>query len=208
MLNWAASCGYVRGNPLEWIKQLPEHTDKREVSRALTRKELERLIARTPDKMRQLYYLFSGRCGLRWTEIKLLEWEDLDLTKGLIHLRPEATKSRRADVVEIAADLLQRLRVKGKGKGRIFRSSPILRTFKEYLKRAKIAYEVGGEQADRKCLRKTFGTHLALSGVDPWDTAGRMRHSDPKLTMQIYTDLGLLRKARIARNGRRRSRVV
>ena len=186
---------------------MPEHTDKREVSRALTFREFDRLIACTPDKMRQLYYLFPGRCGLRWTEIRLLEWEDLDLIKGLIHLRPEATKSRRADIVEIAPDLLARLRVMGKGKGRIFSSSPILRTFKEDLKRAKIRYEVDGKQADRKCLRKTFCTHLALSGVDVWDAADRMRHSDPKLTMQIYTDLGLLTKARIVRNGRRRSRV-
>ncbi len=49
-----------------------------------------------------------------------------------------------------------------------------------------------GEQADRKCLRKSFCTHLALRGVDLWAAVKMMRHTDPKLTIQIYTELGLL----------------
>lgn len=42
----------------------------------------------------------------------------------------------------------------------------------------------------------TFGefdeTHLALRGVDLWEAVKMMRHRDPKLTLQIYMDLGLL----------------
>lgn len=134
----------------------------------------------------------AGRCGLRWKEIRQLEWEDLDLTQGRIHLRLEATQSRRGDVLDIAPDLLGRLRLMGKGKGPIFGSSPILRTFKADLKRAGIAYEVNGKQADRKCLRKTFRTHLARSGADLWQAVKLMRHQDPKLTLQLYTELEML----------------
>ena len=47
-------------------------------------------------------------------------------------------------------------------------------------------------QADRKCLRKTFGTHLAMAGVDFRVAVRLMRHKDPKLTQNIYTDPILL----------------
>ncbi len=45
---------------------------------------------------------------------------------------------------------------------------------------------------DRKCLRKTFGTHLAMKGVDLRKTQRLMRHSSPVLTSNIYTDPELL----------------
>lgn len=53
-------------------------------------------------------------------------------------------------------------------------------------------YEVDGKRIDRKCLRKTFGTHLAMKGVDLRKTQRLMRHSSPTLTSNIYTDPELL----------------
>ncbi len=212
MLNWAWRTWLVMENSLAHLRQLPEHVDRRETSRALTVDEFDRLIENTPDKMRQLYYLFSGRCGLRWSEIRCLEWEDLDLAKGLIHLRPEATKSRRPDVIDVPADLLDRLRRMGEGRSRIFGTTPVLRTFKMDLMRASIPYEVGGQQADRKCLRKTYCTHLALTGADLWAAVKLMRHRDPKLTVRVYTDLGVLDTradvARLSGNSRSASESV
>ena len=49
-----------------------------------------------------------------------------------------------------------------------------------------------GKQADRKCLRKTFCTHLAMRGVDFWRAVKLMRHRDPKLTWQVYTELRMV----------------
>ncbi len=49
-----------------------------------------------------------------------------------------------------------------------------------------------GRSLDVHCLRHTFATWLAQSNV-PLQTAQRlMRHSDPKLTANVYTHLGLL----------------
>ena len=49
-----------------------------------------------------------------------------------------------------------------------------------------------GRTLDIHCLRHTFATWLAQSNV-PLQTAQRlMRHSDPKLTSNVYTHLGLL----------------
>jgi site-specific recombinase XerD len=60
------------------------------------------------------------------------------------------------------------------------------------VERAGIPYETDRGQVDRKILRKTFGTHLAMAGVDLRVAVKLMRHSDPGLTMNVYTDPMLL----------------
>ena len=42
---------------------------------------------------------------------------------------------------------------------------------------------------DLHSLRKSFGSFLALTEVPLTVTQGLVRHSDPKLTSNIYTDL-------------------
>ena len=159
----------------------------------MTADEVGRLLQDTPDEDRRLFYRFGVQCGPRWQEIRRLYWEDLDLKKGQIRVRAEATKSRRADVLDMPPDLMIELRKRGKGKGEVFKGTPILRTWKADLERASIAYIVNGKQADRKCLRKTFCANLALGGVDLWTAVKMVRHRDPKLTVRVYTELGLVR---------------
>ena len=105
---------------------------------------------------------------------------------------PGSTKAKRADVLPIAPDLLAELRGREKSMGPIFESSPTQRTFKRDLARAGIVYENERGQVDRKSLRKTFGTHLARAGVSFQTAVKLMRHSDPRLTMNVYTDPVLL----------------
>lgn len=45
-----------------------------------------------------------------------------------------------------------------------------------------------GRRLDFHALRNTFGTLLAVNHVDIIEASHLMRHSDPKLTMKIYTD--------------------
>lgn len=45
---------------------------------------------------------------------------------------------------------------------------------------------------DFHALRVTFGTLLAVNHVHLTDAVHLMRHSDPKLTMKIYTDASQL----------------
>ena len=51
-----------------------------------------------------------------------------------------------------------------------------------------------GHRADFHDLRKTYGTLMQLTGVNPRTAQELMRHSDIKLTTQIYTDANLLPK--------------
>jgi integrase len=61
------------------------------------------------------------------------------------------------------------------------------------LKAAKIAYkDEAGAYADFHSLRKCTATLLALGGVHPKITQQFLRHSSIELTMDAYTDAGLM----------------
>lgn len=49
-----------------------------------------------------------------------------------------------------------------------------------------------GRTIDIHALRHTFGTHLCRAGVPLRTTQAAMRHSDPSLTANVYTDPKLL----------------
>ena len=49
-----------------------------------------------------------------------------------------------------------------------------------------------GRTIDVHALRTTFGTHLSKGGVPLRTAQAAMRHSDPKLTANVYTDPKLL----------------
>lgn len=49
-----------------------------------------------------------------------------------------------------------------------------------------------GRRVDLHALRVTFGTNLVLSGAHPRVAQELMRHSDIRLTMEIYTDASKL----------------
>jgi integrase len=49
-----------------------------------------------------------------------------------------------------------------------------------------------GRTIDIRALRHTFGTHLSKAGVPLRTAQAAMRHSDPSLTANVYTDPKLL----------------
>ena len=193
LVNWAYKRGYLREHPLRVIDGVPEERDRREVSRALTSDEVRRLLKAVPEK-RRLYYAVAVYLGLRWSEVYRLRWDDVDLQAGKVYLRAEATKAGRADTLDIPPRLVRMLRYSrnANGHGAIFLSKPIQRTWKRDLELAGIRYEVNGQQADRKCLRKTCCTQMILAGGSLWQVVRHMRHRDPKVTLRAYAELGVL----------------
>jgi integrase len=55
---------------------------------------------------------------------------------------------------------------------------------------AKIAAETAEGEVDFHALRVTYGTNLARAGISPAIAQQLMRHSDIKLTLEIYTKFG------------------
>jgi len=70
--------------------------------------------------------------------------------------------------------------------------APTLRAFDKDIEAAGIAKkDEWGRTVDLHCLRHTFGTLLAQSGVAPRTAQELMRHSDIRLTTNIYQHLAL-----------------
>ena len=73
----------------------------------------------------------------------------------------------------------------------VFAAIPLMPTLRKDLEAAKIEYVTEDGVADFHSLRVTYATMLAHAGVSLVQAQVLMRHSDPKLTANIYTRLQL-----------------
>jgi integrase len=72
---------------------------------------------------------------------------------------------------------------------RVFAFVPEVRTLKRDLKKAGIEFTDGaGRRVDFHAVRHTHGTLLSKAGVAPRLAMESMRHTDIRLTMNVYTD--------------------
>jgi integrase len=144
-------------------------------------------------------YAFLAGTGLRINEVRQLQVSDLDLDGQIpgIALRAKTTKNRDGGFIPLRADLVAMLRPLVQGKKSVEKvfnvPADLIRRFHADCKRAGIPrYDDRGHQVDLHSLRLSFGTFLAFSGVPLTVTQRLMRHSDPKLASNIYTDIQLL----------------
>jgi len=144
---------------------------------------------------RRLCYLLTVWAGLRRSEVAQLVWNDIDLKSDpwMIRLRPEATKSHRADKVvihpELAAALIRHCEGVTSADLPIVSTVPNMKAFRADLKLAGI--DPGNRESgfiDFHALRKTLGTIMAASGLSPRMRQTHMRHTDPRLTENTYMD--------------------
>ena len=189
----------------------------REALTIRTGKNKGRLLAKVGDDVRwrlervgqerALAYKFMMLTGLRRGEMASLTVGALCLDETAPHVRIEGkhAKSGRAATPPLRGDLADDLRKhierseKAVG-GHVPPDAPLfdidwrnlLRTFNLDLAAAGIAKrDAQGRTLDVHCLRHTFATLLARSGVSPGVAQKLMRHSDIRLTMNTYTHLDL-----------------
>lgn len=136
--------------------------------------------------------------GLRRAELAALEWGDvhMDTQTPFLAVRASTTKNGKDAIIPLHPELQETLKrvkpINASPGDRVF-YVPTIEEYREDLKLAGIAYEDERRgRADFHALRKTFGTLMQLSGVNPRTAQELMRHSDIKLTTQIYTDANLL----------------
>jgi len=206
---WAVRVGLLAEDPLVGLGTLgnPEK-DRRLERRALTRDELAKLIATTTgsdsrDGMsgdeRALLYLVACSTGLRRKELMTLRIADLDLANiedAAIVVRASNAKNGRAARLPLNSAIaagLARMTDGAAVTARVFhipkhwRAADMLRAD---LTAAEIdATDAQGRRVDFHALRTTFGTNLARNGVSLPMAQKLMRHSDPRLTANVYTVL-------------------
>ena len=195
-LGWCIRQRRLLANPLANVTRT-DQTIKMRKRRALTVEEIQRLL--TAAGPRRLLYLVAVTSGIRRGELEALRWDDvhLDGIRPFIALRAETTKARRADSVplrhDVAAELRRAKPADAAPETPVFGRIPRMRDLKPDLEQAGIPYkDADGRQADFHSLRMTFGTMLAKSGVAPRTAMELMRHTDLRLTMNVYTDPSIL----------------
>jgi len=191
VLDWLKKTRRIEINPIELVGRVDGCGKQSFKRRAYTDNEAQRLLA--VNENRRPIYLLALHTGLRLGELRALRWDDIATDRPLIRLRAETTKARRADVLPItvtAQAILGTWRQTCPSVGLVFpKGVPSHHTFRADLEAACIdRKDQRGHKVDFHALRTTFITNLARVGVPQRQAMALARHTDPRLTANIYTD--------------------
>lgn len=196
-LNWLVLTEQLPANPLERLKKVSTKGKETRLRRALTVDEVCRLLA-VAGPLRPVFAL-AVHTGIRRSELEALKWGDLSLDEGaaVVRLRASTTKNRKFSVIPLAPALaayLRTIRPADVSPGdRVYPRIPCMGRLMKYWEQAGVPYvDELGRVADFHSFRMTFNTELQKSGVPPRIAQELLRHSDIKLTMQVYTDASQL----------------
>jgi integrase len=155
---------------VDWPKVPPQDFD------FLTFEEAERLVEAADAGQWRTMILVALRTGLRCGELRALQWSDVDLVAGTIHVRRNATiggklkapKSNRTRDVPLSADALGALKAHRHLRGAWVFSTETGRMLLEHeckhpCKRA--AKRAGLRTVYWHVFRHTFASHLAMRGA-------------------------------------------
>jgi integrase/recombinase XerD len=192
---WLMRQGALEANPCQQVQKSAVSRDK--LRRALSVAECRRLIQTAPEE-RRVCYLTLLYTGLRRAEAAALRWGyvHLDVANPHVELPGSLTKSGQPETVALVpelADALAEYRGKAKAKDAVFAGIPSMDQFREDLAAAEIPeVDERGRRVVLHSLRHSLATMLAAAKVPPAVAMQVMRHRDIRLTLQAYTDEGLL----------------
>lgn len=170
-------------------------------------------------KDRAIAYRLALGTGFRANEIRQLLVADVDTLGCSIRVRAGSAKNRRETTQPIAQELADALSAyfataQAKGNGKAFKlPQRTADAMRGDLRRARVWWcrnastsaerrsrwrsgllswsDSAGRVADFHSLRVSYITHLVAGGVNIKAAQELARHSDPKLTLGVYTRLGL-----------------
>jgi integrase len=195
MLNLAVRWGYLRENPLKWVK--PLKTDDKKPVRFLTLDECRSLLDNCTTEYYPILFTFLNT-GMRKAELEYLTWADVDLARRKIKIRAKEgwnpkTGEREIPIGEEVAGMLAGLKEKSKKKSAGDYVFPIIGKGRSHnwlrTELISIARNAGIRDLTKvHTLRHTFASHLVMNGVDLPTVSKLMGHSDIETTM-IYAHL-------------------
>jgi len=181
-LNLAVRQGILRNNPADAVETLGHEKAER---RAFTLDELRTVLAKSDDAWRGMV-LIGYTCGFRIQDAASLRWNQIDLERGVIAMRPKKErrdKAAKKTETVILPELLEWLRPRqGVGNAALFPSLigktsggkyGLSLTFRRLLEKADIKFlDVSGEAANKAffdlgfhSLRHSCVSHAANAGI-------------------------------------------
>jgi integrase len=188
------------------LSRLNAKTDPRHERRALSETELRAILAaaaQSPDNLeglngndRHMLYATAMVTGFRASELASLSPSDFDLSsdRPTVTVKAAYSKNRRQSVQPLPPDVAGALRgyLADRPTGRVVWNGTWNKNAAEMLRAdlgaAGIPYrDSAGRVADFHALRHSYITLLERSGVSPKLAQELARHSDIRLTMNVYT---------------------
>jgi integrase/recombinase XerC len=205
---WLMKRERIHRDPTATFQPLNVEEDRRLERRALTDEEAAKLIKTTlasetvyrhlTGQERAHMYMLCQRTGLRRKELRSLTASSFDFSElpAIVTVQAAHSKRRRLDRLPLPEDIAVAMRryLSGKPPGEAVWPGAWWRKSAEMLRRdlkaAGIApKDASGRVVDFHGQRTTFITGLSRSGVAPAVAQKLARHSDIKLTMDVYTRL-------------------
>lgn len=193
----------IKSNPVRNI-EIPL-TCKKGTHRAITDTERQALYKVADNNRAGLWALTMLLCGLRPSETKRLTWADIDLSKGLIHVKKSKTKAgvRSVPMPKYLINKFKKADKKGlfvftKTNGKPLDDAAISAMWKclkrdmditlgAKVYRNKIVISVIAKDLTAYCLRHTYATDLQNAGVSINIAKELLGHEDISTTGNIYT---------------------
>jgi integrase len=205
LARWAWKDGRIRAYELGNIGRRNEQAHRKYIRRPLTEAELRKLIAttRTAPQWKRMngvdrswFYALGAATGFRRSELGALRPEDFEI-KGpnpIVRLVGSQTKNgQHAEQplpVGLAAELRTWLLTKAPGSPVFALPEKTARMLHADLRRCNIEpVDSQGRVVDTHSLRHGYVSALARAGVPIKVAQTLARHSDPKLTMNVYSHL-------------------
>ena len=191
---WLRHQRQLQEDPLKYVQRI-DTRGRGPCRRALSPDEFSNLL-RTAPFLRAVVYGTALYTGLRRKELNEICWADffLDDAKPRVRVPASISKNRKEALLPLHPELAATLRrfrpVDFDSLAKPFcHHIPRIETVRKDLERAGIPLkDERGRRVDFHSLRMTFGTTMLASGVHPIVVKELMRHSDLKLTTNLYTD--------------------
>ena len=200
---WLCRDGRAHTNPTEHLANFDTAQDDPRQRRAITPDEMRRLLAVTAagqDRRsisgieRAFHYETAAMTGLRAAELRALTVADFDFDSNVVKLAGRYTKNRKAASIPLKPDFSARLKAFFSGKlptAKAFKTPTPgheMQLLRKDLKAAGIAeVDDEGRVFDFHSFRVFYASMLAESGTNPKTAMELLRHSDIRLTMNIYS---------------------
>ncbi len=214
---WLLRDGRIGCDPLASLEPVPLEGDRKRVRRALDEHEQRRLIqaAETSERSsfdltgrdRAMIYRLVLTTGLRANELATLTAGSLSFGDGqgqlagspTVTVAPKNAKNRKLEPLPLRRDVADALRAYvgiRPATALVFPKTSWAdhgtRMMTPDLEAAGIPYKTADGVVDLHALRHSFITGLARAGVPPQIAQRLARHSDVRLTLGVYSHLGLV----------------
>lgn len=181
---------HVLGRPAP-VKDLPRPKRSRRLPVVLSRDEVRRLLDAVPNPKHRAALVMAYSAGLRISEVVRLRLEDLDVDRGVVHVRGgKGRKDRQSLLSGRALDAIDEFRSLERGPDWLFPGARPGRhlTDRTLQHAVSCARRAAGlrKRVTVHSLRHSFATHLLEAGTDTRYVQELLGHASPRTT-QIYT---------------------